>query len=279
MNIKLGSWNELTILRMVEIGAYLDGGEVAGDILIPQKYLPNGCQEGDQVEVFVYLDQDERLIATTETPKAEVGDFAFLQVAWINQYGAFLDWGLMKDLFVPFREQKLKMIKDKSYIVHVHIDEVTYRIVASAKIERYLSDEVPPYAIDDEVDVLVWQKTDLGFKVIVDNNYSGLLYENQIFRSIRTGDRMKAYVEQVRPDGKLDISLQRCGKGRIDDFSEVLFARLTEAGGFLPFTDKSEADDIINHFGVSKKTFKRAVGKLYKAKKILLEEEGIKLME
>ena len=277
MKIDLGHWNVLTVARTVDFGVYLDGGEL-GDILMPAKYVPTGCEEGDSVEAFVYLDQEERLVATTEVPKAEVGDFAFLKVAWTNQFGAFLDWGLMKDVFVPFREQKMKMIVGKSYIVHIHIDEETFRIVASAKVEKYLSDDFPPYINGDSVNILVWQKTDLGFKVIIDNKYSGLIYDNQIFKSLRTGDKLGAFIEQVRPDGKIDVSLQRAGKERIDDFSDELFSILKDSDGFLPFTDKSSAEEIYSRFSVSKKTFKRAVGKLYKNNLISLSNDGIALV-
>ena len=183
MNIELGKMNRLRVVKAVDFGMYLDGGD-AGEILLPARYVPEGCSVGDELDVFLYLDSEERLVATTQTPLAQVGDFAYLQVAWVNNYGAFLDWGLMKDLFVPFREQKLKMQKGRSYIVHLHVDEESYRLMASAKVERYLSDEMPPYREGDEVQILVWQKTDLGFKVIVDNRFSGLVYENDLFRTV-----------------------------------------------------------------------------------------------
>ena len=201
--LSLGRFNRLTIVRRAEQGLYLSGGPE--DILLPNRYVPDGAEIGDEIDVFVYLDNEERLIATTETPKAQVGDFAWLQVAWVNNFGAFLDWGLMKDLFVPFREQKMKMQKGKSYLVHLHIDPETYRIMASAKVERYLSTDFPPYHGGDEVDILVWQKTDLGFKAIVENRFSGMLFDAEIFRQLHSGDRLKAYVKQVRPDGKIDL--------------------------------------------------------------------------
>ena len=220
MNIELGKMNRLRVVKAVDFGMYLDGGD-AGEILLPACYVPEGCSVGDELDVFLYLDSEERLVATTQTPLAQVGDFAYLQVAWVNNYGAFLDWGLMKDLFVPFREQKLKMQKGRSYIVHLHVDEESYRLMASAKVERYLSDEMPPYREGDEVQILVWQKTDLGFKVIVDNRFSGLVYENDLFRPLHTGDRVQAYIKQVRPDGKLDITLQKQGREAVDDFSQI----------------------------------------------------------
>ena len=286
--IQLGKTNRLRIVKQVEFGYYLEGtirgnrtevllptGEVDA-ALFPDFRDEEGAEE-QYVDVFIYLDQDERVIATMRKPLAEVGDFAFLQVAWVNNYGAFLHWGLMKDLFVPFREQKMKMQKGQSYIVHLHIDPETYRIMASAKVERYLSQEMPPYRPGDEVDILIWQKTDLGLKAIVDNRFAGLLYDSQIFRQVRTGDRMKAFVSNVREDGKIDISLQQRGERAVHDFSDVLLNFLQTNGGQTNLCDKSPAEEIYALFGVSKKVFKKAVGDLYKRRLITLSEEGLKL--
>lgn len=276
--IKLGRMNRLTVVKAVDFGLYLDGGR-EGEILLPSRYVPENTHIGDELDVFLYLDSEERLIATTEHPKAMVGDFAYLQVAWVNNFGAFLDWGLMKDLFVPFREQKMKMLKGQSYIVHLHIDEESYRIMASAKVERYLSKDMPPYKEGDEVDILVWQKTDLGFKVIVDNRFSGLLYDSEVFRSLHTGDRTKAYIKQVRPDGKLDLTLNLHGKAAVDDFSEALLEHLRKNGGKTSLGDKSPAEEIYAMFGVSKKVFKKAVGDLYKRRLIEIVPEGLRLVQ
>jgi predicted RNA-binding protein (virulence factor B family) len=199
-------------------------------------------------------------------------------VAWVNQFGAFLDWGLMKDLFVPFREQKMKMVKGNRYIVHVHLDEESYRIVASAKVERYLSKERPVYRAGEEVEVLVWQKTDLGFKVIADNRFSGMLFHNEIFQTVEVGMKLKAYVKHVREDGKIDLQLQPGGTRKVDDFTEVLLQYLKDHDGYSSIHDKTDAETIYNTFGVSKKTFKKAVGDLYKKRLIVLEEEGIRLL-
>lgn len=276
MKLSLGKMNHMTVVRKADFGLYLDGGPT-GDVLLPNRYVPKGTRVGDELDVFLYLDQDERPVATTERPLAMVGDFAFLTVAWVNEFGAFLDWGLMKDVFCPFREQKRRMEKDRSYIVHIHLDEETYRIVASAKIERYLCKERPPYKAGDEVDILVWQKTDLGFKVIVDNKYQGLVYDSQIFRELHTGDRLKGFVSTVRPDGKVDVALQKHGRAQTLDFSERLHEYLFEHDGYSPFTDKSDAEEIYREFHVSKKVFKRAVGDLYKRRLITLAPDGIEL--
>lgn len=276
-HILLGRYNQLEVVKEVDFGMYLNGDE-DGEILLPKRYVPEDCKPGDILNVFIYLDMDERLVATTLTPYAQVGEFAYLEVAWVNQYGAFLDWGLMKDLFVPFREQKLKMQKGKKYLVHIHLDDESYRIVASAKIERYLSKDRAGYRQGETVDVLVWQQTDLGFKVIVDNQYSGMLYRNEVFCTLNPGMRMQAYVKQVREDGKIDLELQRGGVRKVDDFSEVLLNHIKENGGFTSMNDKTEAELIYETFGVSKKTFKKAVGELYKKRLIVLEEEGIRLV-
>lgn len=274
--IRLGDYNRMTVVKTVDFGVYLDGGE-EGEVLLPARYVPDGCKEGDELEVFVYLDNEERLVATTQTPHAKVGDFACLEVSWVNEYGAFLNWGLMKDLFCPFREQKMKMEKGKSYIVHVHIDNESHRIVASAKVERYFDPSFPPYRYGDEVGLLVWQKTDLGFKVIVDNRYAGLVYSNQIFREIRTGDRMKGYIEAVREDGKIDVMLQPTGWRMTKETADVLLDYLETHQGVCRLTDKSPAEDIYQAFQVSKKSYKKAVGDLYKRRLITIEEDCIRL--
>nr|WP_302829770.1 S1-like domain-containing RNA-binding protein [uncultured Bacteroides sp.] len=278
MSIELGKFNTLEVVKEVDFGMYLDGGE-EGEILLPQRYVPEDCKPGDKLSVFIYLDNEERLVATTLTPLVQVGQFACLEVAWVNQYGAFLNWGLMKDLFVPFSEQKMKMQVGKKYVIHVHLDDESYRIVASAKVDRYLSKERASYEPGQEVDILIWQKTDLGFKAIIDNQYSGLLYESEIFQPLHTGMAMKAYIKQVREDGKIDLVLQKLGQGKVEDFSDTLLAYIRKSGGRISLNDKSPAEAIYAAFGVSKKTFKKAVGDLYKKHLVLLQEDGIILAE
>ena len=278
MSIELGKFNQLEVVKEVDFGLYLDGGD-EGEILLPTRYVPEDCKVGDMLNVFLYLDIDERLIAMTLTPLVQVGQFACLEVSWVNQFGAFLNWGLMKDLFVPFSEQKMKMQVGRSYVVHAHVDEESYRIVASAKVERYLSKDMPDYAPGAEVDILIWQNTDLGFKAIIDNKYCGLLYENEIFRALETGMQMKAFVKQVREDGKVDLILQKPGFEKVDDFSKTLLEYIREHGGRINLKDKSPAEDIYDTFGVSKKTFKKGVGDLYKKRLISLHENGITLAE
>lgn len=277
MSIELGKFNQLEVVKQVDFGMYLDGGE-EGEILLPTRYVPEDCKVGDWLNVFLYLDNEERLIATTLTPLVQVGEFACLEVSWVNQFGAFLNWGLMKDLFVPFSEQKMKMQVGNKYIIHAHIDDESFRIVASAKVDRYLSKEKAPYQPGEEVNILIWQKTDLGFKAIIENMYSGLLYDSEIFQTLHTGDTLKAYIKQVREDGKIDLILQKPGFEKVDDFSKTLYHYIADHGGRIGLNDKSPAEEIYDVFGVSKKTFKKAVGDLYKKRLILLHEDGIELV-
>lgn len=275
--IKLGDWNELVVNRFTDHGAYLEGGEV-GEILMPNAYVERGMRIGDCVTVFVYLDQEERLVATTETPLARVGQFACLTVSWVNEFGAFLNWGLMKDLFVPFREQRRKMEVGRYYIVYIYIDEASHRIVGTAKVDRYLMPApAGAYRKGEQVALLVQGRTDLGYKVIVDHKYSGLVYHDQAYAELHTGDELTGFVSQVRRDGKVDVSLQSLGVSRFRDFADQLLDELEQAGGTLPYCDASSAEDIAERFGVSKKTFKRAVGTLYKASRIHMTDGGIAL--
>lgn len=305
--ILLGQKNLLKAAWKVDFGMYLEGDE-EGKILLPNRYVPEGLEVGDEVEVFVYLDNEERRVATTLEPKAMIGDFAYLEVAWVNEFGAFLDWGLMKDLFCPFREQKKRMEAGRSYIVHVHMDEESYRIMASAKVEKWLEndklakDYKPSVEKEDtplpqrekgdlsiplpregvgvgrKVKALIWQKTDLGFKAIIDNKYGALLYDSQVFQNIHTGDLVDAYVTKIRPDGKIDIALQQSGRQHTEDFAEQLLRYLQYRGGRCRLGDKSSAEEIKEQFGVSKKTYKRAIGDLYKRRLIIITEDGIELV-
>ena len=227
--LRLGDYNTLRIVKSVDFGLYLDGGD-EGEILLPQRYVTKDMHIGDEIEVFIYLDQEERPVATTEHPYAKVGEFASLEVAWVNQYGAFLKWGLMKDLFCPFREQKKRMEQGQHHIVFIKVDDDSYRLMATAKVEKQLVvptiNDLPSLQHGTEVDILVWMKTDLGFKVIVNNKFQGLIFENQIFQPLHSGQKLKAYVDHVRQDGKIDIVLQQTGRQQTLDFAEVLLRYL-----------------------------------------------------
>ncbi|MGL5317881.1 MAG: CvfB family protein [Bacteroidales bacterium] len=277
--VQIGNYNTLEVVKELDFGMYLDGGKL-GEILLPVRYIPEGLLVGDKVEVFIYLDSEDRLIATTEKPYARVGEFAFLSVTSTNRFGAFMDWGLMKDLLVPFREQKIKMMEDRSYIVYVYLDQESQRIAASAKIEKYLDNVLPDYELNQEVDILVASRAEIGFKVIVNNLHSGMLYYNEIFTDVQVGDSLKAYVKNVREDLKIDLSLQPIGyEKRIDPLTADILKALDENEGFIPLSDKSPAEDIEDYFFCSKKSFKKAVGALYKKREIEIREDGIYLLK
>ena len=277
--LKLGDYNTLRVTKRVDFGLYLDGGD-EGEVLLPKRYVTPQMTIGDELSVFIYLDQDERIVATTEAPLAKVGEFACLEVAWINQYGAFLKWGPMKDLFCPFREQKQRMQQGNHYIVYVKEDEESHRLMATAKVDRYLKTANPSQQKHGQAcDCLVWQKTDLGFKCIVDNKYQGQLYDNQIFQPLHTGDRLTAHIDHVRQDGKIDLTLQPTGRRQTLDFAEVLLRYLYENNGHCDLSDKSPAELIADRFKVSKKVYKKAVGDLYRRCLITISEEGITLAE
>lgn len=278
MSVELGRYNYLEIVKEVSFGLYLDGGD-DGEILLPKRYVPEKWEIGDFIKVFIYLDMDERLVATTQQPLIQVGEFALLKTAWVNQHGAFMDWGLMKDLFVPFREQKTAMEVGKKYMVYAYIDSDSYRITATAKIEKYMSKDKPNYEKGVEVDVVVWQKSELGYRVIVDNEYYGMIYDNEIFETISIGEKRKGYVKNVREDNKIDITLSKSQRESSADFETVIMDFLKANGGRISLGDKSSAEDIYSTFGVSKKVFKRTLGALYKARKIRLGDYLVELVE
>lgn len=273
--LRLGDYNTLRIVKSVDFGLYLDGGE-EGEILLPQRYVTKDMHIGDEIEVFIYLDQEERPVATTEHPIAKVGEFASLEVAWVNQYGAFLKWGLMKDLFCPFREQKKRMEQGQRHIIYIKVDKDSYRLMATAKVEKYL-EPAPAMKHGDPADILVWQKTDLGFKCIVNNRYQGQIYDNQIFQPLHSGDRLSGFIDHVRQDGKIDLTLQPSGRQHTLDFAEVLLRYLYENDGYCNLGDKSPAELIYDRFQVSKKAYKKAIGDLYRRRLITIADDGIRL--
>lgn len=275
---ELGKINKMNIVKKVDFGLYLDGGDM-GEILMPKRYVTKDMKPGDTVEVMLYLDGEERYVATTEKPKAEVGDFASLRVNKVEKTGAFLDWGLSKELMVPFSEQKVKMEEGKSYVVRLYIDRITGRITGSMKLERFFSKDKPPYKGGEEVDLLIWTPTDLGYKAIIDNKYLGIVYKNEIYKKISQGSKIKGFIKKVREDGKIDLTLDSMGyRKKIGGVAGVLLDKLKNAGGFLPYHDKTDPDVIYSIFGVSKKTFKQAVGNLYKLRMIEMDPKGIKLI-
>lgn len=275
--LNIGNYNTLRIIKILSFGAYLDGGE-GKEILLPTRYVPNGAQVGDEVEVFIYHDNEGRLIATTLHPKAVVGEFAFMQVKSVNTTGAFLDWGLMKDLLVPYKEQKLTMREGKWYLVYVRLDHVTGRIMASARIEKFLNNIPPKYKFNQEVDLLVADDTEIGYKVIVNNLHWGMVYHNQVFQRLEKGEHLKGYVKEIREDDKLDISLAPLGYQKVDGIAQTILQALQMQNGFLPVHDKSDPEVIYSLFRCSKKAFKQAIGALYRQHRIALEPDGIRLI-
>ena len=270
----LGQYNTLTILRFTAPGAYL-GDDEDNVVLLPTKYIPENAEIGDEIEVFLYLDSEDRIIATTKKPLLELHGFALLKVNEVSHFGAFLEWGIEKDLLVPFKEQNQKMEEGKSYIVHLYLDEATHRLVASSKIKRFLETERILVKENDEVDLLICNTTELGKNVIVNETYSGLIYKNEIIRPLRYGERCKGYVKKVREDGKLDISLEKIGFIKMEDTCQRILDYLSEHEGKMYLTDKSDPDLIREEIGMSKKTFKSAVGILYKQKLVVINDDHI----
>jgi predicted RNA-binding protein (virulence factor B family) len=276
--VAIGDYNELEIIKEVDFGVYLDSED--GEILLPTKYLPANYRIGDTLRVFVYRDSEDRIIATTLQPKAKVGDFAGLEVKQTNNYGAFLDWGLEKDLFVPFNNQRSKMEPGQTHVVYVYLDENSDRLVATAKYDKYLKPEVEgDLAEGDEVDLLVAGFTDLGIKVIINNKYAGILYKNEVFRRLQIGEQTKGYIRKIREDQKIDVSLQKSGYAEVTDATDIILQKLGEAGGTLNLSDNSTPEAIYAALGMSKKTFKKAIGTLYRQGQIHLQENAITLKE
>ncbi|PWH87157.1 CvfB family protein [Brumimicrobium oceani] len=275
--VYIGEYADLRIDRFTSVGAYLEDDE-GFEVLLPNKYLTNDMEENQIVNVYIYNDSEDRPVATTETPKIELNDFAFLKVKAISNFGAFLDWGLEKDLLVPFKEQTAKMVEEGVYLIRLYRDEQTNRLVGSARINRYLENEVTDLEAGDEVDLFIAEISDLGRKVIVNEKYSGLIFKDRLVRPLRNGERTKGFVEFIREDGKIDISLVPIGLEKFDEFSEQLLTYLKENGGVSTVTDKSSPDLIRTELGMSKKSFKKAVGNLYKNKKIKLNDTSIELV-
>ncbi len=276
--VNIGKYNKLKIVKLLSFGAYLDGGDNL-EILLPTRYVSKDAQPGDEVEVFIYHDNEGRLIATTAHPLATVGEFQFMEVKDVNNAGAFLEWGIMKDLLVPFKEQKKPMKEGRWYLVYVRLDHVTGRIMASARVDKFLNNTPANYEPNQEVDLLIADETELGYKVIINNQHWGLIYYNEVFQRLEKGERMKGYIKEIREDDKIDVSLSPLGYQKIGGIADVILDALRSQGGYLPVHDKSEPDIIYSLFRCSKKAFKQAIGALYKQHLINLEKEGIRLVE
>lgn len=283
MQVKIGQWQLLTIIKVVEFGIYLDGGNPNdggwGEILLPARYVPADCVVGDEIRVFVYFDSEDRIIATTDTPKATVGQFAYLRVADVNRAGAFLDWGLPKDLLAPYAEQANKMQKGAYYVVYVFQDEESERLTASSRISRFVDKTPPDYHVGDSADVLVIAQTDLGYKCIINHRHWGMLYHNEVFEPLNVGQNVVASIKKIREDGKIDLQLPQPKKSDLSTLEQTIMDTLHSNHGLLRMGDKTDPKVIYQRFGVSKKNFKRAVSRLYKQRLIHVEAERITLAQ
>jgi hypothetical protein len=276
----IGRVNRLQVVREVDFGLYLDGGDAErgglGDILLPKRYVPKGCRIGDALDVFIYTDSEDRLIATTERPYAMVGEYALLKVASVTKHGIFLDWGLPKDLLLPFNEQETRMEAGKAYVVRLFLDADSRRIAASAKLDEFLFDEAHgEFSPGDAVSLFNAARTELGYRMIVNNSHWGLLHRHEQVRELKRGERLNGYIKQIREDGRIDLCLHRQPSGKSGEIGDAILAAMEAAGGFLPLTDKTGADEIRARFAVSKTLYKKAVGALYRQRRIRIGDDGI----
>jgi len=281
--IEIGKYNTLTILRETKVGLYLgvpnQKTDSSEDILLPNKYVPEHFTIGNKITVFVYLDYEERPVATTLKPYILLNEFALLRVNYTNKFGAFMDWGLEKDLFVPFKEQARPMEQGHLYLIYMYMDEMTDRLVGSSRISQFLDNENITVENGEKVDLIVSHITEMGINVIINEKHQGLLYKNEVFEDLRTGDKIIGYIKNVRPDGKIDVSLQPFGMERVDISAQTILDTLKASRGFLKLNDDSDPEDIKELLKMSKKTFKKAVGTLYKQKLIEIKEDGIYLVK
>lgn len=276
--VEVGRYNTLKVLRLTENGLYLEDGKEG--ILLPKRYVPQGVEPGDDLEVFIHHDSDDRIIATTEKPKGILGDIVKLKVVGSNRQGAFLDWGLMKDLFVPKSQQLKDMYPDKEYLVKIYLDEMTGRLAATEKIDRLLNNEELTVKELEIVDLMVYRRSDLGYVMIINNKHIGLLHHNEVFQKLEVGDKLTGFVKKIYSEtNKIDVVTGRPGYGKVSGEAEKVLQLLKEANGYLPYNDKADPKDIYDFFGMSKKTFKMATGQLYKNKNIVFTSTGIKLLE
>ena len=277
--LKIGQYADLEVIKKVDFGLYLDGGPY-GEVLLPNQYIPEGTELGQDLRVFIYCDSEDRIIATTMKPLAIAGDIACLKVRDVNDYGAFLDWGLPKDLFVPFREQVQTMKIGQTYVVKVYLDQKTDRLLASARLNRFIKAIPEGLSEGDKVNLMLAEKTPQGYKAIINGKFWGMLYDNEIFGELQIGEQKPAFVKKLREDGKVDLSLQAQGyRKQIPAAAKSLLEQIKMKNGFLPLTDKSPPEQIYQQLKMSKKAFKKAVGMLYKQRLIRLEDRGIRLID
>ncbi|UVW36149.1 S1-like domain-containing RNA-binding protein [SAR92 clade bacterium H455] len=275
---QVGRFNKLEVVKEVDFGVYLDGGEL-GTILLPQRYMPEDCELGDWIDVFLYFDSEDLLIATTESPRVEVGRCEMLKVIDINNAGAFMDWGLPKDLLVPYSEQLKPMEVGYSYVVYVFHDQDSDRIAASTRLQDYLAEESVWVKPRQAVSLLIAGRTDLGYKAVINDQYLGLIFRDDAFRPLKVGERLPGFIKSIRPDGKIDLVISQGTLQGDHDLGEQIIESLRASGGVSTLTDKSQPEEIYRTFKVSKKKYKQALGSLYRSKRILLSAEKIQLVE
>jgi len=277
--LRVGQFNNLAVINEVEYGFYLDSQDDQwGDVLLPINSAPTGCSIGDNLDVFIYFDSEDRIIATTKRPHIVAGQFNLLRVASIEKVGAFMDWGLPKDLLVPFGEQKIRLQANRSYIVYAFIDEGSGRIVGSTRINKFI-DQVPAdYEVGQMVELLIARATELGYTAIINDAHWGFLYHNEIFKDVRIGKKVRGYIQKIRDDGKIDLSLTSTGYEKIAGIAETILNQLARNNGFLPITAKTSPEELADRFGVSKKNYKKALGTLYKKRFLSIDPDGIRLL-
>jgi len=274
--VELGKYNKLKIVKAREAGVYLDGGD-CGELLLPKDQIFSDCQVGETLEVFLYRSSKEKVVPTTTKPHAMVGEFSYLKVVDVLDVGAFLDWGLPKDLFVPESEQKEAMENGKSYVVYIYKDDRRDHVAASSKLDAFLDKEPVVFRENEKVDLLVCHQTELGYKVIINDSHWGLLYKDEVFQNLECGQRVEGFIKKIREDGKIDLSLQVQGYQKMNDLEGRIIAQINREGGTLKVTDKSSPEIIYELFAVSKKKYKMALGSLYKAQRIVVKDDVIKM--
>lgn len=274
---QVGKYNILQVVSITEFGVYLDGHE-QGKILLPGKSVPRGTEIGHQIEVFIYHDSEDRIIATTSHPAGEVGDFVVLKCKATNEVGSFMEWGLARDLFVPFREQKVKLVEGEHYVVRIYLDPLSDRLAGSTKLHQFFDKTPEAFAYNQEVDLLILYRMDLGYVAVIDQRYQGIVYHSEVFKDLRKGDRRKGYIKNIRDDDKVDLSLQPQGFLATDAGTDVIAKYLAEHGGSMTITDNSSPGDIYQAFGMSKKLFKKALGALLRKGRISMTHTKVTLL-
>lgn len=275
--ITVGDYNTLKVKKETDFGVFMDAGEL--EILLPKRFVPRGTRPGDELEVFLYHDSENRLIATTQRPFGKVGDTLLMKAVSATGQGAFLDWGLMKDIFVPLSQQHARMVSGQEYLVMIYLDKMTGRVAATEKIDQYLSNEELTVSELEEVDLVIYRRNDLGYQVIINGKHTGILHNNEIFRQVDIGDKLKGFIKSIKEENKIDVVLGKRGFDKVEDEAAKILRLLQENDGYLPYHDKSDPEEIYSFFGMSKKTFKMTTGNLYKQKRIIFTQTGIKLLE